>query len=1550
MRETAQTGQLRQSSEQDFFTIILKWSIQDIDSPLNEALSSETLPKQETDLSTYYDNFKILAFEEARATIAQGFSKVCKYDRLIDDQIDVKKARNSDEGDLMDAQPFTLRLAKPLKANQAHRDVPCSLLFDGVIPDDIEHNRTMNIVLLELKGQDSTQRILGVATERPETQQVFVQLMINSDMYEAFNQQFRANFRWTLRYLSSVVREQRMHEVCAIKPQLPCMQRISEADIDESVTRPLPHYYLPLVDDLNLAQRKVISQFYHQETGCVMLLQGGPGTGKSTVLAGIMQVVHADGKRIMACTHSNRGIHVLAQKTLERLSDAAIILVAHEKKLPPSLKSVALHGWHGFIKQQLADANKVAHSISTHYLTQALASIQEKLARVKVELVKFKLLANEHCYAAPHDISANMIEEALAHIAEIAMQQRRKQPIDVRVQALSTALKRLSDIWQRKHRNKIEKHLLNHAKIIFVTLSASGRRSMIDIDNIDCLLVDEAEQAIEPETLIPMQYLPNHVLLAGDTRQLQARLQSYIFEPAYPNWAKREVSSYKWSMFWRLIQECEVAYLSLNVQYRMHPEICAFPAGKYYDDKLVTAPEILPILPAAHQGIFARPYAVYDIQGTEYENKYTHSVKNDREISYVLKLIRHAKAQQIREKIVVVTPYVAQKKALIRTLNDARLIKCVEVETVDSFQGDESAIIIFSVTRTHVSQFLKAFGRLIVAITSAKQSLIILGKTSAFREHDMGALVQDARTRKVLYLEEILDRQLALPQRSTYVTDYDDDASGAENFRQAEKKFSLNKLIAFKYYRLAAEAGYVEAQYKTALFYLQKDKYEDVVDYDVTLALAWLTKSATEGLSDAQFELATCFEEVVEPPEPEQAFHWYETAAENRHSKAALELARRYRDGQGVLICVSKAIHYYKQAAHNDDADARYELATLLNDKKSEYYDEGCAMYYYRLVATQSPTNLAASRIYGLYCYHKQQYQSTVKYLSRCEPNLSADENYALAIALEAIKPHDKHAYFDKYHRAAQKGHIDATLKTAQLLEDFSVRFTNNLTAARSYYRTAAQAGNTLAQFHFAKMCEEGRGGDEDVVRAFDYYSRAAASKHIEASFHRACLLTDGRGCRQDSQTAFNVFVALAKNQQHINAQYRAGHMLKQGRGCQANLAVAVTVYWEPAARKGHMEAQYQLGLAYLAGNAMEKNITHTMHWFKSAADQGHADAQLHYGRYCFEKGNHSKSERYLRNALRQQKQGATYPLIQLSLQHQGDLREIYRWCESLAKSDHFDVLFWLGRMQEAGIPHQKALTNAIRYYRQAADFGHAHAQLRLGYLLEKGQGTHVNLIEAKQRYEQAAPHSYRANYLLGCLVQDGRGCYVDYVKAYEQLTEFVNGFDKSALLSQMKAPNLLDKSLEEAILLKRSSQQTPDPYQQFSQVRPDPSTSQNELTWTDAHYRLAKLLQHGHGVQLNYVAAKQHYETGAAANHPECIYQLGLMYELGQGVTANTTRARQYYRRAAEHQHHLASVRLSISYSFNRFFSSNPSGEVSSIPTDAQLLDQSKNKGCRIM
>lgn len=319
----------------------------------------------------------------------------------------------------------------------------------------------------------------------------------------------------------------------------------------------------------------------------------------------------------------------------------------------------------------------------------------------------------------------------------------------------------------------IERKLIAQSKVVCATLSVTGRRSIRELPSgvlPNILVVDEAGQSVEAETLIPFQHNPIKVVLAGDTKQLPATTMSQL--------AKEK--NYDRSMMGRLEQNNQPA-LMLETQYRMDRQICEWPSNQYYEGRLQTHPDI----PLNTRSDIAQPIAFYDISSGKEKSVGT-SRQNDKEAEYVLKIIQKIRENDKTSSIGVITFYAPQVEEIQKVLKQAvnrDLQEGVTVSTVDGFQGGERDIIIVSCVRAknppsasasaasssrNTIGFLNDERRLNVAITRAKRTLIILGHARALesQESDVKNLITNLRGRNKFFTEQQLNQFLGNEART----------------------------------------------------------------------------------------------------------------------------------------------------------------------------------------------------------------------------------------------------------------------------------------------------------------------------------------------------------------------------------------------------------------------------------------------------------------------------------------------------------------------------------------------------------------------------------------------------------------------------------------------------------------------------------------------------------------------------------------------------------------------------------------------------------------
>ncbi|WCJ17630.1 P-loop containing nucleoside triphosphate hydrolases superfamily protein [Euphorbia peplus] len=373
------------------------------------------------------------------------------------------------------------------------------------------------------------------------------------------------------------------------------------------------------------------------------------------------------------------------------------------------------------------------------------------------------------------DVTSEALEESFSHPELVSVSSRGFRDTQVKLHLcrkeclslLKTLHRSLNGIKLPSAMNKysIIKFCFETASLIFCTASSSYKLHRLDIEPLDYLVIDEAAQLKECESLIPLQLWGiNHAILIGDECQLPAMVESNLSGEA----------GFGRSLFERLSSLGHPKHL-LNMQYRMHPSISHFPNSKFYLNNILDAPNVLAksytkqYLPGPMFG----PYSFINVfGGREEKDDVGHSRLNTVEVAIVLKLVKTLYKAWNGSKesisIGVISPYAAQVAAVHEKLDQKFKTSSgfsVKVRSVDGFQGGEEDIIIMSTVRANrggAIGFMSNYQRINVALTRARHCLWILGneRTLINSESTWTSIVNDAKNRNCFFNVD-QDKELA---------------------------------------------------------------------------------------------------------------------------------------------------------------------------------------------------------------------------------------------------------------------------------------------------------------------------------------------------------------------------------------------------------------------------------------------------------------------------------------------------------------------------------------------------------------------------------------------------------------------------------------------------------------------------------------------------------------------------------------------------------------------------------------------------------------------
>jgi predicted DNA helicase len=448
-------------------------------------------------------------------------------------------------------------------------------------------------------------------------------------------------------------------------------------------------------DNLNESQNEALKKCINSE---VFLIHGPPGTGKTTTLAEVIKK-HI-GKKILVTADSN----VAVDNLMEKLVDFNIVRIGHPAKIESKLMKFSLD---------------VRIRRDKRY---------KEVEKIVKKIDDLKYLQDKRCKKPTPGRRRGMSDEEILSLAKEGKGKRGVKAEWIKEMAEWLKIqKNINKLYEEKNKivEEIMNDILDNAEIIFATNSGAGGE-FLENKKFDIVFIDEAAQAMEPSTLIPL-IKAKQAIFAGDHKQLPPTILSND---------KRLMVS----LFERFTALYENIYYTLGIQYRMNEKINNFSSCEFYECKVKTYEKIKNItiedLGIKDDEIYGGyiPIVFIDTIGKFLEKSKSGSFSkyNPFEAEYVKNLVEKLLQNGAKEEdIGVITPYKDHEEYIKKIMKNE-----VEVKSVDGFQGREKEIIIVSLVRANENEeigFLNDIRRLNVAITRPKRKLIVIGDAKTLR-------------------------------------------------------------------------------------------------------------------------------------------------------------------------------------------------------------------------------------------------------------------------------------------------------------------------------------------------------------------------------------------------------------------------------------------------------------------------------------------------------------------------------------------------------------------------------------------------------------------------------------------------------------------------------------------------------------------------------------------------------------------------------------------------------------------------------------------------
>jgi TPR repeat protein/serine/threonine protein kinase len=241
-----------------------------------------------------------------------------------------------------------------------------------------------------------------------------------------------------------------------------------------------------------------------------------------------------------------------------------------------------------------------------------------------------------------------------------------------------------------------------------------------------------------------------------------------------------------------------------------------------------------------------------------------------------------------------------------------------------------------------------------------------------------------------------------------------------------------------------------------------------------------------------------------------------------------------------------------------------------------------------------------------------------------------------------------------------------------------------NVETARKWYRSAAEAGDVEAMLVMANFDIEGIAGPIDKARGFDWSQRAAEMGYPEAMRHLGLCYEQGIGVTSQPNEAVRWY-RRAMEAGHREGTTALANCYSQGSGVEQNQAEAFRLF-KIAALDGDPKAMASLTFCLESGTGTEVDNEEAAKWLRKAAELGNPVAQMSLG-LAFLNGRSGLAK---------------------------DQAEGLKWLQSAADLGEVSSMRLLADKYHFGMDLKKSASDAIHWYRKAAELDPVDINLKL--------------------------------------------------------------------------------------------------------------------------------------------------------------------------------------------------------------------------------------------
>ncbi len=432
------------------------------------------------------------------------------------------------------------------------------------------------------------------------------------------------------------------------------------------------------IPSLNKSQNDAINAI--ESAYEVAIIHGPPGTGKTTTLVQAIKYISQHQNTILVTAPSNAAVDLLTEKLSQE--ELTVVRIGNISRVDDDLIKHTLEG-----------------RIAEHPESKNIKKIRIQAAEARRKAKKFKRTFDSNA-------------------------RRERGELFKEAGELSA--------WARQLEQRLIEQIVSSADVVACTLINSVH-SVLDDFEFKTVVIDEAAQALEPATWIPISRA-SKIILAGDPYQLPPTVKSVQA-------AKKGLER---TLIEKGIEQFEQVNL-LNVQYRMNDTIMGFSNQQFYDNKLLADVSVEHWKLDIENDIALEFIDTAGCSFDEKVNPESGSKCNPDEFQilqeHLYQLMEHLEGKEF-PTMGIISPYREQVLFMQeRFASDEKtesIQEHVSINTIDAFQGQERDVIYISLVRSNSKGeigFLSDHRRMNVAMTRAKKKLIVIGDSATIGQH-----------------------------------------------------------------------------------------------------------------------------------------------------------------------------------------------------------------------------------------------------------------------------------------------------------------------------------------------------------------------------------------------------------------------------------------------------------------------------------------------------------------------------------------------------------------------------------------------------------------------------------------------------------------------------------------------------------------------------------------------------------------------------------------------------------------------------------------------